>query len=60
MIFIMSRNIQLYGDLDENDIAGASLGEMNVEDLDVKKLQRWLKCRKGASTKGRKNDLIER
>ena len=56
----MSKNVQLYGDLYENDIAGASLGEMNVEDLDVKKLQRWLKCRKGASTKGRKNDLIER
>ena len=45
--------------LKEEDVPGASLNGRKPEQLKVPKLKLWLACR-GALTKGRKTELIER
>jgi hypothetical protein len=45
--------------LTEVDVPGASLCGKNPSDLKVVELKRWLECR-GASTKGKKTDLVTR
>ena len=50
---------------DENDerkhsIPGASLQGRLPSDLTVTELTRWLKCRQGASLKGRRPELVAR
>ena len=47
------------GFLAEDDVLGASLQGRDPELLKVPELKRWLQCR-GASTKGRKPELIAR
>ena len=43
----------------EDDIPGASLGGRSANTLTIPALKRWLQCR-GAPTKGKKADLVER
>ena len=43
----------------EDNVAGASLNGRNPGQLTILQLKRWLQCR-GASTKGRKGDLVAR
>ena len=45
--------------LREDDIPGASLGGRSVNTLTIPALKRWLQCR-GATTKGKKSDLVKR
>ena len=47
------------GSLREEDVPGASLNGRKPEQLKVPELKLWLACR-GALTKGRKAELIER
>ena len=42
-----------------DDVPGASLCGRNPETLKIPELKQWLLCR-GASTKGRKADLVAR
>ena len=46
--------------LTEEDIPGASLRGRNPQQLTIPELKRWLSCRKGAKTNGKKRDLVER
>ena len=46
--------------LTEEDIAGASIRGRNPQQLTIPELKRWLSCRKGAKTNGKKRDLVER
>lgn len=50
----------IYLDVDESQIAGATLLCSEPENASKAELLRWLKCRKGASLTGKKSDLIER
>jgi hypothetical protein len=45
--------------LDANKIPGATLSK-RPEQMTVQELRRWLSCRKGASLKGLKSELVER
>lgn len=46
--------------LTEEDIPGASLRGRNPQQLTIPELKRWLSCRKGAKTNGKKRNLVER
>lgn len=57
--FKVSNQLRYFEGLDETQIPGASLSKL-TEQLAVQELRRWLLCRKGASLKGHKQDLVER
>ncbi|PFX21208.1 hypothetical protein AWC38_SpisGene14333 [Stylophora pistillata] len=46
--------------LSEEDIPGALLRGRNPQQLTIPELRRWLSCRKGAKTNGKKRNLVER
>ena len=53
-------NIQYFGNAQELEIPGASLKGRDPNTLSIPELKRWLRCREGASEKGRKKDLVDR
>ena len=53
-------NVNFFVDANENEIPGASLNGRDPTILSIPELKRWLRCREGASEKGRKKELIAR